>query len=48
MRSSMRAAIALRALGNYSLPHCLRMTIGSEDANRRVAQALAEFMAARA
>ena len=40
--------IALRALGNYNLPHALRMTIGSEEANRRVVQALAEFMASRA
>ena len=37
--------IALRALGNYNLPHCLRMTIGSEDANRRVVQVLQDFMA---
>jgi histidinol-phosphate aminotransferase len=39
--------IALRTLGNYGLPNALRMTIGSEEANRRVAHVLAEFMAGR-
>jgi len=28
----------------YGLPNCLRLTIGSEEANRLVAQALADFM----
>jgi histidinol-phosphate aminotransferase len=40
--------LSLRAVANYGLPHCLRLTVGSEDANRRVAQALDEFMAGRA
>jgi histidinol-phosphate aminotransferase len=37
--------LSLRGVGNYGLPHCLRLTIGSEAANRRVAEALAAFMA---
>jgi len=37
--------LILRGVANYRLPDCLRLTIGSEDANRRVAAALAEFMA---
>jgi histidinol-phosphate aminotransferase len=36
--------LILRGVANYNLPHCLRLTIGSEDANRRVAAAFAEFM----
>jgi len=34
----------LRLVGNYGLPHALRMSIGSEDANRTVVRALSEFM----
>ncbi|HLW91505.1 MAG TPA: histidinol-phosphate transaminase [Roseiarcus sp.] len=34
----------LRAVAAYGLPHCLRMTIGTEEANRGVVAALAEFM----
>jgi len=37
--------LILRGVANYGLPNCLRLTIGSEDANRRVAAALADFMA---
>jgi histidinol-phosphate aminotransferase len=37
--------LILRGVANYGLPHCLRLTIGSENANRRVAAAFAEFMA---
>ncbi|HUO92213.1 MAG TPA: histidinol-phosphate transaminase [Rhizomicrobium sp.] len=40
--------IAVRPVGNYGLPHCLRMTIGPDEANRRVVTALADFMAGRA
>jgi histidinol-phosphate aminotransferase len=39
--------LVLRALGNYGLPHALRMTIGTEEANRLVVEALRDFMAAR-
>jgi histidinol-phosphate aminotransferase len=34
----------LRTVANYNLPHCLRLTIGTEEANRGVARALADFM----
>jgi len=37
--------LILRGVANYGLPDCLRLTIGPEDANRKVATALAEFMA---
>ncbi len=36
--------LILRRLEVYRLPHCLRMTIGLEDANRAVVAALSEFM----
>jgi histidinol-phosphate aminotransferase len=36
--------LILRGLANYGLPHCLRMTVGSEDANRRVVEALRDFV----
>jgi len=36
--------LILRDVGNYGLPNCLRLTVGGEDANRRVAAALADFM----
>src|SRR6185295_11534799 len=39
--------LVLRALPNYGLPHALRMTIGTEEANRLVAEALRDFMAAK-
>jgi histidinol-phosphate aminotransferase len=42
-----RRGLVLRALGNYGLPHALRMTIGTEEANRLVAEALRDFMAAK-
>jgi histidinol-phosphate aminotransferase len=34
----------LRQVANYGLPHCLRLTIGTEEANRGLAGALADFM----
>jgi histidinol-phosphate aminotransferase len=37
--------LSLRGVGNYGLPDCLRLTVGPEAANRRVAEALASFMA---
>ncbi|MDR3465746.1 MAG: histidinol-phosphate transaminase [Xanthobacteraceae bacterium] len=36
--------LILRALKNYQLPHALRLTIGTEEANRLVVEALGEFM----
>ena len=38
--------VILRAVANYALPHCLRLTVGSEEANRRVVAALADFVKA--
>jgi len=31
-------------VASYGLGHCLRMTVGTDDENRRVVAALAEFM----
>ncbi len=36
--------LILRAVDSYGLPQCLRLTVGTEDANRQVVAALAEFM----
>lgn len=36
--------LILRGVTAYGLPHCLRVTVGSEDANCRVVEALREFM----
>jgi histidinol-phosphate aminotransferase len=36
--------IILRRVGAYGLPKCLRMTIGTEDDNRKVVAALASFL----
>lgn len=35
--------LILRAVDSYGLPQCLRLTVGSEEANRLVVDALAEF-----
>ncbi|ABD08942.1 histidinol phosphate aminotransferase [Rhodopseudomonas palustris HaA2] len=40
-----KRGLVLRALGNYKLPHALRMTIGTDEANELVIAALTEFMA---
>jgi histidinol-phosphate aminotransferase len=37
--------IIVRAVGGYGLPDCLRITIGTEDQNRAVTDALSEFAA---
>ena len=42
-----KRGLVLRALNNYGLPHSLRMTIGTEEANRLVVEALRDFMAAK-
>jgi histidinol-phosphate aminotransferase len=39
-----RRGFILRPVANYGLPHGLRLTIGTEEANRGVARALADFM----
>jgi len=36
--------LILRGVANYALPDCLRLTVGSEEANRLVVDALAAFM----
>jgi histidinol-phosphate aminotransferase len=36
--------LVLRGLKNYRLPHALRLTIGTEEANRLVANGLRDFM----
>ncbi len=36
--------LILRAVGAYGLPSCLRLTVGSEDANRLVVAALRDFV----
>jgi len=42
-----KRGLVLRALNNYGLPHSLRMTIGTEEANRLVVDGLRDFMAAQ-
>jgi histidinol-phosphate aminotransferase len=39
-----RRGLILRRVESYGLPHALRLTIGSEEANRSVVTALAEFV----
>jgi histidinol-phosphate aminotransferase len=39
-----KRGLVLRGLNNYRLPHALRMTIGTEEANRLVVQGLTDFM----
>jgi len=39
-----RRGLVLRQVGAYKLPNALRMSVGSEEANRLVVQALAEFL----
>ena len=39
-----RRGLVMRALANYQLPHALRMSVGTEEANRLVVEALREFM----
>ena len=36
--------LILRAVGNYALPNCLRLTVGSDEANKLVVAALDEFL----
>jgi histidinol-phosphate aminotransferase len=37
--------VIVRPVGGYGLPECLRITIGTEDQNRAVLDALSEFAA---
>jgi histidinol-phosphate aminotransferase len=36
--------LILRQVAGYRLPHALRMSVGTEEANRLVVEALAEFV----
>ena len=40
----LKHGVALRPVGAYGLPHCLRATVGLEDENRAAVAALAEFL----
>ena len=42
-----RRGLVLRGLKNYKLPHALRLTIGTEEANRLVVEGLRDFMRAK-
>jgi histidinol-phosphate aminotransferase len=44
----MKRGLVLRQTGAYHLPNGLRMSVGSEEANRLVVAALGEFMAREA
>ncbi|RZJ80472.1 MAG: aminotransferase class I/II-fold pyridoxal phosphate-dependent enzyme, partial [Brevundimonas sp.] len=37
--------IIVRPVGGYGLPDCLRITVGTDDQNRAVLDALSEFAA---
>jgi histidinol-phosphate aminotransferase len=39
-----RRGLILRQVGAYKLPNALRMSVGSEEANRKVVQTLSEFL----
>ncbi|MBI3704267.1 MAG: histidinol-phosphate transaminase [Rhizobiales bacterium] len=43
-----KRGLILRGVGGYKLPNALRMSVGSEEANRLVVQALAEFLGKKA
>lgn len=43
-----KRGLILRAVGSYGLPDALRMTIGSEEANRLAVAALTDFLAEKA
>jgi histidinol-phosphate aminotransferase len=39
-----KRGLILRQVGAYKLPNALRMSVGTEEANRLVVQALKEFL----
>jgi histidinol-phosphate aminotransferase len=41
-----RRGLVLRGLKNYKLPHALRLTVGTEEANRLVVDGLRDFLGA--
>ena len=44
----IQRGLILRQVGSYGLPDCLRLTVGTEDANRLVVAALTEFVGKKA
>jgi histidinol-phosphate aminotransferase len=44
-RFLMSRGVILRGCGSYGLPQCLRLTVGSEEANRAALSALRDFAA---
>jgi len=42
----MKNGVILRGVGNYGLPDCLRMTVGTEEQNRTAVSLIQQFMAA--
>jgi histidinol-phosphate aminotransferase len=44
----MARGLILRGVGAYGLPHCLRLSVGTEEANHLVVEALAAFMRSNA
>ncbi len=40
----MKRGIILRAVAAYGLPNCLRISVGTEDANKAAIAALEEFV----
>ena len=44
----MKRGLIVRQVGAYQLPNALRMTIGTEEANRLVVKALADFLGQKA
>ena len=43
-RFLMSRGLVLRAIGAYGMGEFLRLTVGAQEANERVVEALAEFM----
>lgn len=43
-RFFLSRGLILRTVGAYGLPHCLRLTVGTEEANRLVTAALKDFV----
>jgi histidinol-phosphate aminotransferase len=43
-----KRGLILRRVAGYGLPNCLRMTVGTEEANRLVVDALRDFLGAKA
>ena len=41
-----KKGVILRGVGAYGLPNCLRMTVGTEEANRLAVKLISDFMAA--